>query len=159
MPIVKGCLNATLSLTKSSCYYLRTGRCSLHMVSGFFTAANPKAGPAELLYCPRLYASMRGQQQAKAGEKQSRRQFISVVPHACGHLEVSAGFQRACIAAQKQLPVSIRLAQSPAGHADKSSCSFCGEQLRFERRRDRHTRIITLRATEIWESEKKAETT
>ena len=59
MSIIKGTVEVTLNLSKSTCYFLRTGKCSLSVVRDFAMSAPGKISKNDLLYCPRLYQSMK----------------------------------------------------------------------------------------------------
>ena len=133
MGIVKGNLELTIALNRSTCYFLRTGQCSLNVVSDYYVAPETRTAPSDLLYCPRLYRAMCNRERMKP---------ISVLPCACGHTQVVSGHQRACIAAQKGLELALRA----AGDEEKETCRICGEpQTTFEVASG-GDRIVTVRA-------------
>ena len=58
MSIVKGTIEANITLSKSTCYYMKTGKCSLNLVSDYYISAQTKTAANDLLYCPRLFRAM-----------------------------------------------------------------------------------------------------
>ncbi len=134
--VIKGNLEATITLGKNSCYFMRTGKCSLGLVGDFFLSGGAKIGQADLLYCPRLYRQMCGSDKNKP---------VEIVPCECGHAEVVSGHQRACIASQKRLEVLVQA----TGDEVRALCPVCGRQMTFEEEEAANqggTRIVTLRA-------------
>ena len=131
MSIIKGTVEVTLNLSKSTCYFLRTGKCSLSVVRDFAMSAPGKISKNDLLYCPRLYRAMCNRERMKP---------ITVTPCECGHAEVVSGHQRACIASQKNLELSIQ----PAGPEYKADCPLCSGQITFEENSGSN-RIVALR--------------
>ena len=131
MSIIKGTVEVTLNLSKSTCYFLRTGKCSLSVVRDFAMSAPGKISKNDLLYCPRLYQSM----------KNRKSKPVTIVPCQCGHGQVVTGQQRACIASQKGLQLSMR----PAGEEVKAACQVCGGQVTFDGESGGN-RIVTLKA-------------
>lgn len=101
MRVMKGKLEATISLNKSTCYFLKTGQCSLGVAVDFHLSPNTRLQPADLLYCPSLRRAM---------ERRERLDPVSIYPCECGHAEVVSGQQRACIASQtgQELPSARR---------------------------------------------------
>lgn len=131
MSIIKGTVDVTLNLSKSTCYFLRTGRCSLSVIRDFSMSAPGKIPQNDLLYCPRLYQTM----------KNRKGKPVVIVPCQCGHGQVVSGQQRACIASQKRLELELKAESDTI----EPACSFCTGQLTF----DSHTngpRIVTVRA-------------
>ena len=118
---IKGILETTIQLGKSSCYFMKTGKCSLSVIGDFYISPSLRLSPSDLLYCPRLYHQMLGKEKAKA---------INIVPCECGHAEVVSGPQRACIASQKRLPVPV--AAAGEGEETYPLCSVCGSQMTFD---------------------------
>ena len=136
MAEVRGSLEATILLNKNTCYFMRTGRCSLNLVDDVSMMPAVKSGPAELLYCPRLYQIMRDKRRSRS---------VKVIPCECGHAEIVAGAQRACIASQKRLQVRV----SFEGDTCYDLCPVCGRQMTFDEASAMNqggARIITLRA-------------
>lgn len=120
MPTIRGKLETTISLHKSTCYFLKTGRCSLNVVTDYYVTPALPSSPSDLLYCPRLYRAMQNREKLKP---------ITVVPCACGHVQVTAGQQRACIAARKGLELVMRAESDEMQEA----CKICGDgQLTLE---------------------------
>ena len=107
MSIIKGTVEVTLNLSKSTCYFLRTGKCSLSVVRDFAMSAPGKISKNDLLYCPRLYQSM----------KNRKSKPVTIVPCQCGHGQVVTGQQRACIASQKRLELPHDAGCARFGHA------------------------------------------
>jgi len=138
MGMIRGKVETIISLTKSTCYFMKTGKCSLNMVKDFAASDAVTAAPDELLYCPRLLHSM---QQA---EKPAS---IAVIPCDCGHAEVVNGHQRACIAEQRNLVLEFVDAEKD----HKAACCLCEGQLSFDE--NAGLRIVTVRAC-IDDSEK-----
>lgn len=60
---------------------LRTGKCSLSVVRDFAMSAPGKISKNDLLYCPRLYQSM----------KNRKSKPVTIVPCQCGHGQVVTG--------------------------------------------------------------------
>ncbi len=118
---IKGILETTIQLGKNSCYFMKSGKCSLSVVGDFYISPTVRLAPSDLLYCPRLYQQMTGKDKGKA---------INIVPCECGHAEVVSGPQRACIASQKRLTVPV----AAAGEGDETYplCSVCGSQMTFD---------------------------
>lgn len=113
MGLVKGKLEAAISLDKSTCYFLRTGKCSLNVVTDYYVSTSVRTAPGDLLYCPRLYRAMCNRERMKP---------ITILPCACGHAQVVSGHQRACIASQKNLEIAVRA----AGDEVPDTCRICG---------------------------------
>lgn len=131
MSIVKGRIEANITLSKSTCYFMLTGKCSLDVVTDYYIAISTRTAANDLLYCPRLYRAMCNRERLKP---------IAVTPCECGHAEVVSGHQRACIASRKQLELAIQ----PAGQDLKDSCPHCGGQITFDENYG-NNRIISLR--------------
>lgn len=127
----KGKVEVTITLGKNTCYFLKTGKCSLNVLTDVGVSA-AKPAPGDLLYCPRLLQAMLTKEKKKA---------VPVVPCACGHGQVVSGHQRVCIASQKGLPVFLRAARDTV----EETCAVCGGQMTLE-----HTiggqRIVTVQA-------------
>ena len=121
MSVIKGTLEANISLSKSTCYFMKTGRCSLSIVTDYFLSAGTKTAVNDLLYCPRLLRAMRNKERMKP---------VIIVPCECGHAEVISGHQRVCIANRMGLALAVR-AQDGCDTL-KESCKVCGGQLTFE---------------------------
>ena len=132
MPSVTGLVELTVTLNKSTCCFLRTGKCSLHRVQDYFLSPVLRTSQADTLYCPRLHRAMTGREPVKP---------ITITPCGCGHAEVVSGKQRACIAAQQRLTVPIRRSKQP----EKALCAVCDGQLTFDSKPGA-PRIITVRA-------------
>ena len=71
MRVMKGKLEATISLNKSTCYFLKTGQCSLGVAVDFYLSPNTRLQPADLLYCPSLRRAM---------ERRERLDPVSIYP-------------------------------------------------------------------------------
>ena len=120
MSTIRGKLETTISLSKATCYFLKTGRCSLNVVTDYYITPALPALPGDLLYCPRLYRAMQNREKLKP---------VTVVPCKCGHVQVTAGQQRACIAARKGLELAMRA----EGDEMREACKICGDgQLTLE---------------------------
>ncbi len=132
MSIIKGKLEVTLSLSRSSCYFLKTGKCSLNVVTDYYVSPDVKTAPSDLLYCPRLYRAMCHKEKDRP---------LAIIPCSCGHAEVASGAQRACIAAQKGLTLSLK-----AEGEVRDTCKVCGtDQLTWEENSGGN-RIVTILA-------------
>ena len=133
MSIVKGTVEVTLNLNKSTCYFLRTGRCSLSIVRDFSISSSSscKIMQNDLLYCPRLYQLM----------KSHKSKPIVIIPCQCGHGQVVSGQQRACIAGQKRLELEMKA----EGDTIEPACRFCTGQMTFDGNAAGQ-RIVTVRA-------------
>lgn len=134
MGVIRGKMEATISLSKSTCYFMKTGKCSLSVIGDHFVSLTGKLAANDLLYCPRLYKSM----QAKSQEKP-----IIILPCECGHAEVVSGHQRACIAARTGIAIPV---QTPTEWEERPSCSLCDGQMTFESQNSGGIRIVTVRA-------------
>ncbi len=119
MSVVKGTLEANITLSKATCFCMKTGVCSLNIVEDYFVSTNTKTAANDLLYCPRLYRAMLNKERLKP---------IAITPCECGHAEVVSGHQRACIASQKGLPLSVKA----AGEDTNKACRVCGGQITFD---------------------------
>ncbi len=132
MSIVRGTVEVTINLNKSTCYFMRTGKCSLNVVSDFALSGATKLAPNDLLYCPKLYRAMKSREKMKP---------ITITPCECGHGQVVTGQQRACIAGQKKLELSM----CAAGDNIEPTCDVCGGQITFDKNTGGQ-RIVTVRA-------------
>ena len=133
MGVIKGQLETTISLNKSTCYFLRTGKCSLNIISDYFVASSTRNAPSDLLYCPRLFRAMCNREREKP---------VTIIPCKCGHVEVTSGQQRACIASQKQIEIAVEIADNSKA---QECCTVCGGQLTFEENTG-GDRIVTIKA-------------
>ena len=134
MGIIRGKMETTISLSKSTCYFMKSGKCSLTVIGDHFVSPGGKLAANDLLYCPRLYKTM----QAKTQEKP-----VVILPCGCGHAEVVSGHQRACIAARTGMSVP---AQIPAEWEERTACSLCDGQITFESQNTGGIRIVTIKA-------------
>ena len=135
----KGTVEVTINLTKNTCYFPKTGKCSLNVVEDF-SCSSGKIGTADLLYCPKLYKTM--------CSKKEQMRPVTVALCECGHGEVLSGHQRACIASQRGISLPIRAADE----AIRPTCSICGGQMMFDSN-DSGARIVTLNAVAVVEEE------
>lgn len=119
MGVIKGKVEASITLSKATCYFMLTGKCSLNIVSDYYITASTRTAANDLLYCPRLYKAMCNREKMKP---------IAITPCDCGHAEVISGHQRACIASQKHLELTVK----PAGPEQKENCPVCDGQIKFE---------------------------
>lgn len=133
MGVVKGNLEVTIRLSKSTCYFMKTGKCSLNLVDDYYVATSTRTAAGDLLYCPRLYRAMCNRERGKA---------IAIIPCECGHAEVVSGHQRACIASQKRLPLAVCAAEEES----RPFCPVCEGQMTFEEQNTGGARIVTVRA-------------
>lgn len=134
MGVIRGKMEATISLSKSTCYFMKTGKCSLSVIGDHFVSPAGKLAANDLLYCPRLYKSMLNKAQEKP---------IVIHPCGCGHAEVLSGHQRACIAARTGVPLAV---QTPPDWEERTACSLCDGQITFESQNIGGIRIVTVRA-------------
>ncbi len=132
MSIVKGTIEANITLSKSTCYYMKTGKCSLNLVSDYYISAQTKTAANDLLYCPRLFRAMSNRERMKP---------ILITPCECGHAEVVSAHQRACIASRKGLSLAVKAANDDT----KEACRVCDGQVTFEENVGGE-RIISFRA-------------
>lgn len=141
MSAPKGTVDVTINLNKNTCYFLKTGKCSLNVVDDF-TCSTGKIPTNDLLYCPKMYKAM--------CTKKEQMRPVSVALCECGHGEVLSGHQRACIASQRGLPLPIRAAEETV----RTACSICGGQMTFETgANDGGARIVTLNAVAVLDDE------
>ncbi len=139
----KGTVEVTINLNKNTCYFLKTGKCSLNVVEDF-ACSSGKIGTSDLLYCPKLYKTMR--------TKKEQRRPVSAALCEGGHGEVISGHQRAGIASQRGLPLPIRAADNKV----RPTCSICGGQMTFDAN-DSGARIVTLNAVAVTDDEESEE--
>lgn len=139
MSSTKGTVEVTINLNKNTCYFLKTGKCSLNVVEDF-ACSSGKIGTADLLYCPKLYKTMKS--------KKEQMRPVSVALCECGHGEVLSGHQRACIASQRGIPLPIRAADEEV----RTACPICGGQMTFDAN-DSGARIVTLNAVAVHDDE------
>ena len=118
MPTKRARVEVTVSLSKSTCYFMKTGKCSLNLIS-HLSAPSARPAPSELLYCPKLYRSMLEKERGKP---------VTVALCQCGHGQVIAGHQRACIAGQKGLPIELRAVDEEV----QPACDVCSGQITFD---------------------------
>ncbi|MBQ9414420.1 MAG: hypothetical protein IJU16_04765 [Clostridia bacterium] len=137
MSELKGKVEATVQLTKSNCYYMNHGVCSLSIVEDFFIDPGERLPQNDLFYCPRLYAQMTGKNTLRP---------VPVVPCDCGHLQIISGHQRACISQRRSLTLPVRVDES---RGERAFCAVCGGQTTMrdkEGREDAGKRILLLHA-------------
>jgi hypothetical protein len=133
----KGTVDLTIRLNKNTCYFLRTGKCSLNVVDDFSLSGTAKLATNDLLYCPKLYKTMR--------TKKEQMRPVSIALCECGHGEVLSGHQRACIASQRMIPVSLRASEEEI----RPNCSVCGGQMTFDSVNNSGSRIVTVHAVAV----------
>ena len=134
MSVSKAKIDVTIKLNKNTCYFLRTGKCSLNVVDDFSISGTMKIPTNDLMYCPKLYKTM-------CTKKDMRP--ITVALCECEHGEVVAGHQRACIASQRNMPVPVRASDEKV----RTTCSVCGGQMTFDTvSQDSGARIVTIHA-------------
>ncbi len=145
MSAPKGTVDVTINLNKNTCYFLKTGKCSLNVVDDF-TCSSGKIATNDLLYCPKLYKAMKS--------KKDQMRPVAVALCECGHGEVLSGHQRACIASQRGIPLPIRAADEKV----RPACPICGGQITFEGgMSDSGARIVTLNAVAVLDDEEETE--
>lgn len=120
MSVSKAKIEVTIKLNKNTCYFQKTGKCSLNVVDDFAISGSTKLSTGDLLYCPKLYKTMCA--------KKDKMRPITVALCECGHGEVLGGHQRACIASQRNMPITVRAADEEV----RPTCSFCGGQMVFD---------------------------
>lgn len=130
MGIIKGLVEACVSLNKSNCYFMRTGRCSLNLVGDFYLSPGTRIARNDLLYCPHMYRTIQ--------KKKAR--AITVVPCRCGHAEVVSGAALTCIASRTKKPLVLNISEEM-----KDACPVCRQQLSFIEQKE-SPQILTLRA-------------
>ncbi len=132
MDAVKGTIEATIQLTKTNCYYMNHGVCSLSLVDDFFISHSERVSQNDLLYCPRLYAQMK----ARAKDRP-----VAAVPCDCGHVQILSTPQRACIAERKGLMLSMKVDDNKEA---RPLCGVCGGQTSLHSKEATGTRILSL---------------
>lgn len=145
MSSVKGLLEATVLLKKNTCYYMKTGRCSLDLVGDLYMTPAVKSAPDDLLFCPRILNALK---------TRGRDRTVKVISCRCGHAEVVAGHQRACVANRTGLQVNVEV----DGEKCFDLCPVCGRQMTFdeeEAMKNGGTRIVSLKAVVSTEEKKK----
>ena len=140
MGMIRGKVETIISLTKSTCYFMKTGKCSLNVVKDFSMWDSIPSAANDLLYCPRLLQTML---------ESDKPLSVSVIPCDCGHAEVVSGHQRACIADQRDLELEFVSAEKD----QKPACSMCEGQLSFDENTG-GVRIVTVRAVIDMDSDK-----
>ena len=134
MDVIRGNMEATITLSRSTCYFMKTGKCSLNLIGDHYVSPAGKIAANDLLYCPRLYRAMQTKEQEKP---------ITILPCECGHAEVVSGHQRACIAARTGQPLMV---QAAPDREERTSCSLCDGQITFESKNTGGIRIVTVKA-------------
>lgn len=145
MSSVKGMLEATVLLGKNTCYYMKTGRCSLDIVDDLSMSSTVKSAPDDLLFCPRILQALKSR---------GRDRTVKVISCRCGHAEVIAGHQRACIANRTGLQVNVEV----DGEKCFDLCPVCGRQMTFdeeEAMKNGGARLVTMKAVVSTEEKKK----
>ena len=138
MSISKGKIDVTIKLNKNTCYFLRTGKCSLNVVDDFSMNGPLKIATNDLLYCPKLYKTMCAQK--------DKMRPLTVALCECDHGEVVSGYQRACIASQRNLPVQVKATDDDI----RPTCTVCGGQMTFDNhQKDSGARIVTIHAIAV----------
>ncbi len=141
MSVSKGTVDVTINLNKSTCYFLKTGKCSLSVVEDF-SCSSGKIATNDMLYCPKLYKTMRA--------KKEQMRPVSIALCECGHGEVVSGHQRACIASQTGIPLPIR----PVDKNVRPACQICGGQMTFDKNiSDSGARIVSINAIALSDDE------
>lgn len=135
MSVIRGNMEATITLSKATCYFMKTGKCSLNIIDDHYLPAG-KVAANDLMYCPRLYRAMQSKEQNKP---------ITILPCSCGHAEVVSGHQRACIAARTGLPLTVQ-ADPDREDEELENCSLCDGQITFESKNTGGIRIVTVKA-------------
>lgn len=142
MSVSKAKIDLTIKLNKNTCYFLKTGKCSLNVVDAFAVSGSVKVPTNDLLYCPKLYKTM--------CTKKEQMRPITVALCECNHGEVLSGHQRACIASQRSLPLQVRAANEEI----RPTCSVCGGQMMFDTvSNDTGARIVTVNALAVLDDE------
>ena len=142
MDAPKGTLEVTIDLNKNTCYFQKTGKCSLNVVEDFSVSGTLKVNTNDLLYCPKLYKTM--------CNKKEQMRPITVALCECDHGEVISGHQRACIASQRNLPLPVRA----SAEAVRPTCSVCGSQMTFDPSDNNSgARIVTVNAIAVRDDE------
>ncbi len=142
MSTSKAKIDVTIKLSKGNCYFLKTGKCSLNVVTDFSTSGTQKIAPNDLLYCPKLYKAM--------CSKKEQMRPITVALCECDHGEVLSGHQRACIASQRNLPLQVRASDEDI----RPTCSVCGGQMTFDvNENNSGSRIVTIHAVAVHDEE------
>lgn len=135
MSVSKAKIDLTIKLNKNTCYFLKTGKCSLNVVDAFAISGSVKVPTNDLLYCPKLYKTM--------CTKKEQMRPITVALCECNHGEVLSGHQRACIASQRNIPLQVRASDEKL----RPTCSVCGGQMTFDNvSNDSGARIVTVNA-------------
>lgn len=138
MSVSKAKIDLTIKLNKNTCYFMKTGKCSLNVVDAFSISSSVKVATNDLMYCPKLYKTM--------CTKREKMRPITVALCECDHGEVISGHQRACIASQRSLPLPVRAASSEI----RPTCSVCGGQMIFDTiANDSGARIVTVNAVAV----------
>ncbi len=138
MSASKAKIDLTIKLNKNTCYFMKTGKCSLNVVDSFSISSSVKVATNDLLYCPKLYKAM--------CTKKEQMRPITVALCECDHGEVLSGHQRACIASQRSLPLPVRASAEDI----RPTCSVCGGQITFDKvANDSGARIVTVNAVAI----------
>ena len=133
MDTIKGTVEATIQLTKSNCYYMNNGVCSLSLIEDHFISQLDRLAQNDLMYCPRLYKQMIGKEKDKP---------VPAVPCDCGHVQILGNHQRACIAERKDLVLALEIADDKQ---EQAFCSVCGGQTTLHGKEDAGKRILSLK--------------
>ena len=133
MDSVKGTIEATIQLTKTNCYYMTHGVCSLSLVDDHFISPSISLPQNDLLYCPRVYQHMLGRDKEKA---------IPATPCDCGHVQILSHPQRACIAERKDLVLPLQIADD---NQECALCPVCGGQTTLHDKEEAGKRILSIK--------------
>lgn len=133
MDSVKGMVETTIQLTKTNCYYMTHGVCSLSVVEDHFLSPTERLSQNDLFYCPHLYSLMIGREKEKA---------IPAVPCDCGHVQILGQHQRACIAERKGLTLPLEINDDKK---ERALCDVCGGQTTLHDKEETGKRILSVR--------------
>lgn len=134
MGVVKGMLEVTLSLNKSTCYFMKTGKCSLNVVADYAVSGFTKTAPNDLLYCPRALPRDAQRREDETNPDHPLRMRARL--RWC--LEISGPAS----AGQKGLELAMEAADPDVS---KESCCVCGGQITFEKNSGGN-RIVAVKA-------------
>ena len=137
MNSVKGTVETTIQLTKSNCYYMTHGVCSLSVVDDYYLSPTEKIAQNDLFYCPRLYKQMLDRDKDKA---------ISAIPCDCGHVQILGNHQRACIAERKGLVLSLEINDAKK---ERALCDVCGGQTLLHDKEETGKRILSVKVRAV----------
>lgn len=132
MRVIKGKLEATISLNKSTCYFLKTGQCSLGRRGGLLPVPRHAAATVGPTVLP---------ESAPGHGGPGRLEPVPIFPCECGHAR--GGFRQQRLLASQ---TGLELAICAAGDEVRDACKICGTDSAPGEENAGGDRIVTIKA-------------